>query len=115
MTLTILYPRERVRRCRIASGPANCSSGSRSDRPWSCTAVSLAAGLGTCAFTSATTRSCASYANTATLAATNASPLTANASTTVLCPANIPTLSPAILAVLMLLLGAAAMITVKRR
>jgi len=63
--------------------------------------------------TSAT--SCGTFTNTAVLAATNAAPLTAQAVITCAPPRAIPTLAPAMLAALLLLLGAIAGAVVRRR
>jgi uncharacterized repeat protein (TIGR01451 family) len=71
------------------SGPANCVvTGSAPNQTLSCSAVDLNPGdTETVHVTSATAfASCATYANTATLTATNAAPLTASARTTVRCP-----------------------------
>jgi uncharacterized repeat protein (TIGR01451 family)/LPXTG-motif cell wall-anchored protein len=73
----------------IASGPANCTiQGSAPSQTLHCTAVDLAPGASeTIHVVSATSfESCKAYANTASLTATNSPSLTADASTTVLCP-----------------------------
>ena len=74
----------------ILTGPANCSiSGSAPSQTLICTAVDLASGASESVHVvSATTdASCKTYPNTASLTATNAPSLTADASVTVLCPA----------------------------
>jgi uncharacterized repeat protein (TIGR01451 family) len=73
----------------IASGPPNCSiTGAVGSQTLHCTAVDLPADNSESVhvISGTTATSCATYPNEASLTATNNPPLTADASTTVLCP-----------------------------
>ncbi|MGY2876748.1 putative repeat protein (TIGR01451 family)/LPXTG-motif cell wall-anchored protein [Marmoricola sp. URHA0025 HA25] len=73
----------------IESGPQNCSiQGSPSNETLHCTAVDLAPGVSESVHvvSGTSSASCQAYPNEASLTATNHPPLTASATTTVLCP-----------------------------